>query len=87
MSMKKNVNAVVGTAWGDEAKGAEIDRQISRACESPSDESSDQRSVNVVVRANGAHNAGHTVSLAGRLGGYLFTSCRLVHFTKMSRMS
>ncbi|MBQ8978935.1 MAG: adenylosuccinate synthetase, partial [Oscillospiraceae bacterium] len=42
-----SANIVIGTQWGDEGKGKIIDLLASRA--------------DVVVRAQGGNNAGHTV--------------------------
>ncbi len=50
----KNTDVVIGLQWGDEGKGKIVDLLVSK------------NNYNVVIRANGGNNAGHSISANGK---------------------
>jgi len=52
--MQKNTDIVIGLQWGDEGKGKIVDLLLS------------QNNYDVVIRANGGNNAGHSIKINGK---------------------
>ena len=52
--MQKNTDIVIGLQWGDEGKGKIVDLLVSK------------KKYDIVIRANGGNNAGHSISSNGQ---------------------